>query len=75
MVWNVNGISDSKNNLHDIIEYLNTFAIVMLVETRLESVDKDFLVGYSIAHIPATKSGKAGQGILLGVKKSRHYHV
>ena len=75
MIWNVNGISDSKNALHDIIEYLNTFDIVMLVETRLTSIDKDFLLGYSVAHIPASDSGKAGQGILLGVRKSSHYHV
>jgi len=75
VVWNVNGISDSKNELHGILDYLNTFDIVMLVETRLESIDREFLVDFSIAHIPASKSGKAGQGILLGVKKARHYHV
>ena len=69
MVWNVNGISDSKNDLHGILDYLNTFDVVMLVETRVESIDKDFLLDYSIAHIPASKSGKAGQGILLGYQR------
>jgi len=41
----------------------------------VETIDKDFLVGYSTVFTPASTNGKAGQGFLLAVKKSRHYHV
>ncbi len=60
--WNVNGISDSKNELYAIRQYLNGFDIVMLLETRVETIDKDFLVGYSTVFTPASTNGKAGQG-------------
>ena len=75
MTWNINGISDSKNELYTIRQYLNGFDIVMLLETRVGTIDKDFLVGYSTVFTPASTNGKAGQGFLLAVKKSRHYHV
>lgn len=47
----------------------------MLSETMQENLDSDFLPNYSIATVPATRQGTAGEGLLIAVRHSPHYHV
>ena len=47
----------------------------MLSETRSTDSLEDLLPGYSITHVPASRAGFAGEGLLLAVKHSRLYSV
>lgn len=47
----------------------------MLTETRSTSWVDRALPGYSVAHIPASLDGKAGEGILVAVKRCHSYVV
>ena len=75
LVWNVRGLRDSKVELHNLADYFNTFDLVLLTETAVESVPSRLLDGYSVAEIPAEREGRAGQGLLLAVRDSSQYHV
>ena len=68
-------MSDSKVYLHDTAKYLAAFDVVLLTETRAAHIEDGFLPQHSIAFIPASKDGRAGEGILVAVKKNAAYHV
>ena len=71
----MNGLSDSKVCLHDTAKYLAAFDIVLLTETRAAHIEDGLLPQHSIAFIPADKDGRAGEGILVAVKRNAAYHV
>ena len=71
----MNGLSDGKVYLHGTAQYLAAFDIVLLTETRAAHIEDGFLPQHSIAFIPASKDGRAGEGILVAVKKNAAYHV
>ena len=75
MSWNVNGLSDSKILLNNTLDYLLGFDVVCLTETWRTGWDDRNLPGFSTAFIPANEEGRAGEGILVAVKRNCQYHV
>ena len=47
----------------------------MLSETRALSVPEGFLPDHSVVLVPASREGRAGEGLLLGVRKSCQVRV
>ena len=74
-MWNVRGLSNSKVELHDLADYFSSFDLVLLTETAVESVPGGLFDGFSVAAIPAERTGRAGQGLLLAVRNDSRYHV
>jgi hypothetical protein len=72
---NINGLGESKVLLHDTYCFLSEYDIILLTETRSISWVDRALPGYSVAHIPASLDGKAGEGILVAVKRCHSYVV
>ena len=75
MVWNINGLSDSKTTLHDYVKFFMAYDIILLCETRATFIASTLFPGYSVAFQPSDTPGKAGQGLLIAVKRSSHYSV
>ena len=75
LYWNINGLTDSKAYLHDIYQQLSRFDIVLLTETRVDGLDSRALTGFSVALVPSSQPGQAGEGLLVAVKRSLHYTV
>ena len=69
------GLSDSKVELHDLADYFSRFDLVLLTEIAVESVPGGLFDGFSVAAIPAERTGRAGQGLLLAVGNDSRYHV
>ena len=69
VAWNINGLTSSKLFLHDTCDYLQGFDIVLLTETRCMTLPENFLTNYSIDFAPSLSNGRAGQGVLVAVKK------
>ena len=59
-----------KTFLHDTLDYLSHFDIVLLCETRCFVLPEDFLPLFDTFHVPASSSGKAGEGLLISVRRS-----
>ena len=69
VTWNINGLGLSNLVLWATCGYLGGFDIVMLSETRALSVPEGFLPDHSVVLVPASREGRAGEGLLLGVRK------
>ena len=72
LAWNVNGLHDSKLLLWDTCTYLD---IVLLCETRCLSLPAGVLPDHSVALVPAQSPGRAGEGLILAVRKSLNLRV
>ena len=75
VAWNVNGLGVSTLLLWDTATYLNQFDVVLMSEVRLACWDDALLPNHSVAFIPASSDGRAGEGIVVAVQKSCHYQV
>ena len=47
----------------------------MLSETRRQVIDKDFWTSFKLFFHPASSGGRAGEGLLLGIRYSKEYHI
>ena len=72
---NINNIPPSKLALWDTLEYLQSFDVIMLCETCCVSISSYSLPGYNLHFKPASKEGKAGQGILVAIKDMHHCNI
>ena len=61
--------------LWDTLQYLDTFDIVLLSETRCLGLPAGFLPRHSVALVPATADGRAGEGLLVAVRRQLHVRV
>ena len=61
--------------MHDTINYLEKFDIILLSETRCSVLPNHFLSQYSIDYAPSSSNGKAGEGLLVAVKKCLTVHI
>ena len=64
LAWNVAGLSAAKLALHDLDVYMSQFDIILLCETRCVVLPRGLLSGQSVAEVPATSEGHAGEGLL-----------
>jgi hypothetical protein len=62
---NINGMSTEKLLSRVLIKYLHTSDIVMLGETTLQVLDNDLWTPFKVFFHPASRSGRAGEGMLL----------
>ncbi len=69
LTWNVNGLSESTLCLWDTRRYLESFDVVLLCETRCLCLPPGFLPDHSVAHVPASTQGRAGEGMLVAVRR------
>ena len=74
LVWNVQGLRDSKTQLYDLADYFHSFDIILWSKTVLTAAPALF-VDYSVADVPALRHALAGDGLLLAVRHSDRYHV
>ena len=70
LTWNINGLSDQKLLLHDTVEYLSAFDVVVLVETHQEFAPADLLRDYLHFGTTAPEAGLRGYGISIFVRDS-----
>jgi hypothetical protein len=68
-------MSTEKLLSRGLIEYLHTFDIVMLSETRLQVIDKDHWTQYKVFFHPASRSDRAGEGMMLCIRYRKEYHI
>ena len=54
---------------------MRDFDILLLSETRADYVPDDLQPEHSIAFCPASRAGRAGEGMAVAVRKSHAYHV
>ena len=54
---------------------MRDFDVLLLTETRADYIPDALLPGHSIAFSPASRAGRAGEGMAIAVKKSPAYHV
>ena len=47
----------------------------MLSETRRQVLEKDFWTSFKVFFHPASGRGRAGEGMLLGIRYSKDYHI
>ena len=66
VLWNLNGQGDAKLLLHDTLEYLATFDIIVLVETLSETPLP--LRDYTCFYLPAPQQGLRGYGSAIYVR-------
>ena len=59
-----------KMFLHDTLDYLSSFDINLLCETRCLVLPDNFLPFFDTFHVPTSSSGKAGEGLLISVRRS-----
>lgn len=57
------------------MQYLQTFDVILLSETRCATWNDNLLPHHSVALVPAGREGQAGEGLLLAVRRSFTYHV
>lgn len=71
LVWNVHGLTSAGTaSLYGTHQYLDTFDFVFLSETALTAPPPWLLPRHTVHTLPATVEGRAGQGLLLGVRTS-----
>ena len=70
MSWNVNGMTHEKLLLGDTLTYFDDFDVIFLTETRCIVLPQKFLPTYETFHVPASSPGKAGEGLLISVRRS-----
>ena len=58
-----------------LLEYLQSFDIIMLSETRRHVLDKDLWTQFKVFFHPASNLGRAGEGILLAIRYRPEYHI
>ena len=75
MCWNINGLSIAKLMSRGLLEYLQSFDIIMLSETRRHVLDKDLWTQFKVFFHPASNLGRAGEGILLAIRYRPEYHI
>ena len=63
-------MSDQKLLLHDTVEYLQEFDVVVLVETHQEFAPANLLRGYTHYGIAAPEAGLRGYGISVFVREA-----
>lgn len=68
-------MSTEKLLSRELLEYLHTYDIVMISETRRSVIEKDLWKPFKLFFHPASSSGKAGEGLLLGIRYSKEYHI
>ncbi len=68
-------MSTEKLLSRGLIEYHHTFDIIMLNETRRAVIEKDLWTPYKVFFQPASSPGRAGEGMLLGIRYSKEYHI
>ena len=68
-------MSTEKLLSRGLLEYLHTFDIVMLSETRRLVIEKDLWEHFKLFFHPASSSGRAGEGLLLGIRYRKEYHI
>ena len=54
---------------------MQTFDVILLTETRSAMWDDSVLPDHSVAFIPASRDGQAGEGILVATRRNRLYQV
>ena len=64
-----------KVSLWDTAAYLDQFDIVLLSEARCLTWDDSLLPNHSVTFTAASEEGKAGEGIVIAVRKHRDYHA
>ena len=74
LAWNARGLTDGKLSL-GLPEYLRQFDVVMLTETQREHIPEQLFQGYAVSDTPATRDGRAGEGQLIAIRRSRNYTV
>lgn len=57
------------------MQYLRSFDIILLTETRADSVADHMFPDHSIAFSPASQAGQAGEGMMIAARKSHAYHL
>ena len=61
--WNINGLNSHKVDMHDTIQYIETFDVALLTETR--SASYEVFQSYQHFSLPVTDSGRAGQRVCV----------
>ena len=57
------------------MQYLRSFDIILLTETRVDNVADNIFPDHSIAFSPARQAGQAGEGMTIAVRKFHAYHL
>lgn len=68
-------MTDGKLALYDGLQYMQGFDVLLLTETRAEYIPDNPFPEHSIAFCPASRAGRAGEGVTVAVRKSHAYHV
>ena len=68
-------MADSKLLLWDTAAYLRTFDVVLLTETRCVALPPGLLPDHTILDVPASAEGRAGEGLLLAVRRQLRVSV
>ena len=76
MFWNARGLShDVTVALHNTFQFLASYDIVALTETKLEHTPRHLLPDHTLHTVSASTQHKAGQGLLLGVRTALNFSI
>lgn len=71
----MNGLHAGKISLWDTAQYLDQFDVVLLSEARCSTWDDTLLPNHAVTFTAASEEGRAGEGIVIAVRKHRDYHA
>ena len=75
LVWNAAGLSEVTAVLHETWAYIAQFDVIMLSETQTPATLHQRLPNHIVHTIPASTSGRRGEGLLLAVRQSLPFSV